>query len=51
MVDITVDESAGKLLLKVPLFNKTIKGRIQHVAEDDNNKLIENIKECNLDCS
>jgi hypothetical protein len=41
MVNIMIGESAGKLLLKVPLSNNTISRRIQHIAKDLNHKLIE----------
>jgi hypothetical protein len=50
MVNITIGESAGKLLSKVPLSNNTISRRIQHIAEDLNDQLIEKLKgmECGL---
>jgi hypothetical protein len=41
MVNIMIVESAGKLLSKVPLSNNTISRRIQHIAEDLNDQLIE----------
>jgi hypothetical protein len=43
MVNIMIGESAGKLrvLSKVPLSNNTIRRRIQNMAEDFNNQLIE----------
>jgi hypothetical protein len=41
MVNITIGESAGKLLSKVPLSNNTISRSIQHKAEDLNDQLIE----------
>ncbi|XP_075048007.1 zinc finger BED domain-containing protein 5-like [Mixophyes fleayi] len=44
MVTIMVGESAGKLLSKVPLSNNTMSRRIQHMAEDLNDQLIEKIK-------
>jgi predicted RNase H-like nuclease len=40
MVNIMIGESAGKLS-KVPLSNNTISRRIQHIAEDLNDQLIE----------
>jgi hypothetical protein len=36
-----IGESAGKLLSKVPLSNNTISQRIQRIAEDLNDQLIE----------
>ncbi|XP_046145958.1 SCAN domain-containing protein 3-like [Osmia bicornis bicornis] len=44
MVTIMVGESAGKMLLKVPLSNNTISRRIQYMVEDINYQLIEKIK-------
>jgi hypothetical protein len=44
MVNIMIGESAGKLLSKVPLSNNTISRRIQHIAEDLNDQLIEKFK-------
>jgi hypothetical protein len=44
MVSNKVGESAGKLLLKVPLSNNTISRRIQHMAEGINDQLIEKMK-------
>ncbi|XP_075042389.1 SCAN domain-containing protein 3-like [Mixophyes fleayi] len=44
MVTIMVGESAGKLLSKVPLSNNTMSRRIQHMAEDLNDQLIEKMK-------
>jgi hypothetical protein len=44
MVSIMVGESAGKLLLKVPLSNNKISRRIRHMAEDINDQLIEKMK-------
>jgi hypothetical protein len=41
MVNIMIVESAGKLLSKVSLSNNTISRRIQHIAEDLNDYLIE----------
>jgi hypothetical protein len=41
MVNIMIGESAQKLLSKVPLSNNTISRRIQHIAEDHNDQLIE----------
>jgi hypothetical protein len=41
MANIMIGESAGKLLSKVPLSNNTISRRIQHIAEDLNDQLIE----------
>jgi hypothetical protein len=41
MMSIMICESAGKLLSKVPLSNNTINRRIQHIAEDLNDQLIE----------
>jgi hypothetical protein len=41
MVNIMIDESAGKLLSKMPLPNNTISRRMQHIAEDLNDQLIE----------
>jgi predicted transcriptional regulator len=41
MVNIMITESARKLLSKVPLSNNTISRRIQHIAEDLNDQLIE----------
>jgi hypothetical protein len=41
MVKIMIGESAGKLLSRAPLFNSTISHRIQHIAEDLNDQLIE----------
>jgi hypothetical protein len=40
-VNIMIGEAAGKLLSKVPLSNNTISHRIQHIAEDLNDQLIE----------
>ena len=39
-----IGESAGKLLSNVPLSNNTTSRRIQHMAEDLNDQLIEKIK-------
>jgi hypothetical protein len=44
MVSIMIGESAGKLLLKVTLSNNTISRRIQHMVEDINDQLIEEMK-------
>ncbi|XP_075454497.1 protein FAM200A-like [Ascaphus truei] len=44
MVNIMIGESAGKLLSNVPLSTNTIKRRIEHMAEDLNDQLIEKIK-------
>jgi hypothetical protein len=44
MVNIMISESAGKLLSKVPLSNNTISRRIQHIAEDLTDELIEKFK-------
>lgn len=44
MVNIMIGESAGKLISKVPLSNNTISRRIQHIAEDLNDQLIEKMK-------
>jgi hypothetical protein len=41
MVNIMIGESAGKLLLKVPLSNNTISCRIQHTVEDLSDQLTE----------
>jgi hypothetical protein len=41
MVNIMIGGSAGKLLSKVPMSNNTISCRIQHIAEDLNDQLIE----------
>jgi hypothetical protein len=41
MVNIMISESAGKLVSKVLLSNNTISPRIQHIAEDLNDQLIE----------
>jgi hypothetical protein len=41
MVSIMIGEPAGKLLSKVPLFNNNISRRIQHIAEDLKDQLIE----------
>jgi hypothetical protein len=41
MVNIMIGESAGKLFSKVPSSNNTISRRIQHIAEDLNDQLIE----------
>jgi hypothetical protein len=41
MVKIMIDESAEKLLSKVSLSNNTISRRLQHMAEDLNDQLIE----------
>jgi hypothetical protein len=41
MVNIMISESAGKLLSKAPLCNNTMSRRIQHIAEDRNDQLIE----------
>jgi hypothetical protein len=41
MANIMIGESAGKLLLKVPLSNNIISHRIQHIAEDISDQLIE----------
>jgi hypothetical protein len=41
MANIMIGESAGKLLSKVPLSNNTISRRIQHIAKDLNDQLIE----------
>jgi predicted RNase H-like nuclease len=41
MVNIMISASARKLLSKVPLSNNTISHRIQHLAEDLNDQLIE----------
>jgi hypothetical protein len=41
MVNIMIGESAGKQLSKVPSSNNTISLRIQHIAEDLNDQLIE----------
>jgi hypothetical protein len=41
MVNIMISESAGELLSKVPLSNNTISHRIQHIADDLNDQLIE----------
>lgn len=45
MVNIMIDESAGKLLSKVPLSNNTISRRIHHMADDLNDQSIEKLKE------
>jgi hypothetical protein len=39
MVNIMITESARKLLSKVPLSNNTISRRLQHTAEDLNDKM------------
>jgi hypothetical protein len=44
MVNIMIGESAGKLLSKVFMLNNTISRRIQHIAEDLNDQLIEKLK-------
>src|SRR6218665_2036488 len=44
MVNLMIGESAGKLLSKVPLSNNTISRRIQHIAEDLNDQLIDKLK-------
>jgi hypothetical protein len=41
MVNIVIGESAGKLLSKGPLSKNTISRKVQHIAEDLNNQLIE----------
>jgi hypothetical protein len=41
MVNIMIGESTGKPLSKVPLSNNTISRRIEHIAEDLNDQLIE----------
>jgi hypothetical protein len=41
MANIMIGESVGKLLPKVPLSNNTISRRMQHIAEDVNDQLIE----------
>jgi hypothetical protein len=46
LIKIIIGESAGKLLSKVPLSNNTINRRIQHIAEDLNDQLIENEGSC-----
>jgi hypothetical protein len=46
MVNIMIGESARKLLSKVPLSNNTIGCRIQHIAEDLNDQLVENEDGC-----
>jgi hypothetical protein len=40
-MNIMIGESVGKLLSKVSLSNNTISRRIQHIAEDLNDQLIE----------
>ncbi|XP_075230326.1 SCAN domain-containing protein 3-like [Lycorma delicatula] len=44
LVNIMDGESAGKLLLKVPLSNNTFSWRIQHMAKDINDQLTDKIK-------
>jgi hypothetical protein len=44
MVNIMIGESAAKLLSKVPLSNNTISRRIQHIAEDRYDQLIEKMR-------
>jgi hypothetical protein len=44
MVNIMIGESARKLLSKVPLSDNTSSSRIQHIAEDINDKLIEKVE-------
>jgi hypothetical protein len=39
-----IGESAGKLLSKVPLSKNTISRRIQHIAEDLNDQVIEKLQ-------
>jgi hypothetical protein len=51
MVNVIIGESAAKLLSKVPLSINTISRRIQHIAEDLNDKLIEKEKGRNLACT
>jgi uncharacterized protein with HEPN domain len=41
MANIVIGESAGKLLSKVPLSSNTVSRRMQHIAEDVNDQLIE----------
>jgi hypothetical protein len=41
MVNIMIDESAGKLLSKVPSSYNTISRRLQHIAGDLNEQLLE----------
>jgi len=45
MVNIMVGESTGKLLSNVSLSNNTVRHKINHIAEDLNDQLIEKIKE------
>jgi hypothetical protein len=45
-VNIMIGESAGKLLSKVCLSNNTSRHRIQHIAEDINDQLIESEDGC-----
>jgi len=44
MVNIMVGESAGKLLSNVPLSNNTVSRRINQMAEDLNDQLVEKIE-------
>jgi hypothetical protein len=44
MVNITIGESAGKLLSKLPLSNNTICRIIQHIAEDLSDQLFAELK-------
>ncbi len=44
MANIMIGENAGKLLSNIPLSNNTINRRIQHMAQDLNDQLIEKMK-------